>query len=132
MQQAMNPMTDLFGPVISCYTQAEAVADGVLVPISIIASRHGFKIPTLITSALLTRLIGVDEAHDFQDGNHGVILEISLLFREIIQQIRLNPQRSEFKSDTVSISGDSLPFKVCMASNDDGQPCIIISLPEED
>lgn len=132
MQQAITSMTDIFGPVISCYTQAEAIADGVLIPISVIASRHGFKIPTLITATLLTQLIGSDEAQNFQDSNFGVPLEIPMLFREIIQQIRIDPQQSGFKSETVSISGANQPFKVCMASNDDGEPCIIISLPEED
>jgi len=46
-----DPMTELFGEVISTYSRAQALEDGVLVDAAPTAREAGFKWPVAITSA---------------------------------------------------------------------------------
>ena len=49
-------MDDLFGPVISRYTRAQALADGVLFDVSDSEAAGLFKYPAAITTALFSEL----------------------------------------------------------------------------
>lgn len=122
---------DLFGPVVHSYTQAEAIEDGVLVPVTLLAKRHGLKVNTLITSTLLSALVGNDVAETFIDGD--INPELSLLFLDIVQSVRMAyASQSEFTSSTLNFAGELQSYKACMTGDDQGKPCVVISMPEED
>ena len=57
-----------FGPVISVYTRAQAIGDGILVDVSETAREAGFKIPVAITRTVWERLVALPEGYlGFQD-----------------------------------------------------------------
>ena len=57
-----------FDPVISVYTRAQAIEDGILVDVSETAREAGFKIPVAITRAVWDRLVALPEGYrGFQD-----------------------------------------------------------------
>ena len=60
--------TASFGPVISVYTRAQAIEDGILVDVSETAREAGFKIPVAVTRSVWDRLVALPEGYQgFQD-----------------------------------------------------------------
>ena len=51
MDKSQQTLTDIFGPVISSYSRAQAIEDGVLIDVSEMAREAGFKHPVALTSA---------------------------------------------------------------------------------
>lgn len=60
----MTAMTDLFGPIISTYTRADAIGDGTLVDVTETAREAGFKIPVALTRAVWTDCVEWTDATD--------------------------------------------------------------------
>ena len=63
----MQDMTDIFGPVISSYTRADAIADGVLVDMTEgefgkMAQEYGFVVPIAMTVEAFTATVATDKA----------------------------------------------------------------------
>ena len=57
-----------FGPVLSVYTRAQAIEDGILVDVSETAREAGFKIPVAVTRSVWDRLVALPEGYrGFQD-----------------------------------------------------------------
>ena len=59
-------MADFFGPAISIYTREQALEDGVLVDVSVLAREAGFKIPVAVTASVWADCI--DWPEDSQQG----------------------------------------------------------------
>nr|WP_326532008.1 DUF6573 family protein [Rhodoferax sp.] len=51
-QSAINGEGSPFGPVIYGYSRAQAISDGVLIDVSVMAKGVGFSVPVAITSAV--------------------------------------------------------------------------------
>ena len=57
-----------FDPVISVYTRAQAIEDGILVDVSETAREAGFGIPVAVTRTVWDRLVALPEGYrGFQD-----------------------------------------------------------------
>ena len=57
-----------FDPVISTYTRARAIADGILVDVSETAREAGFKIPVAVTRTVWERIVALPDGYQgFQD-----------------------------------------------------------------
>lgn len=56
----MESVSEFFGDVISVYTRAQALEDGVLVDVSEMAQEAGFKFPVAVTSRLFNEVITPD------------------------------------------------------------------------
>ena len=48
--------------VVSCYTRANAIADGVLIDVTERACQVGFKLPTVVTATVWSSIIGMGNA----------------------------------------------------------------------
>ena len=48
--------------VVSCYTRANAIADGVLIDVTERACQVGFKLPTVVTATVWSSIIGMANA----------------------------------------------------------------------
>ena len=70
----------VFGPVISSYTRAQAIADGVLVDVSQMAREAGIKHPTALTAAAWAQYVRVPEGVVAQD-EEGRLWDILNMFR---------------------------------------------------
>jgi len=129
-----------FDPVISVYTRAQAIEDGILVDVSDTAREAGFKIPVAVTRTVWTRIIALPEGYlGFQDesgrlwdvlwmARHYALrasdrdrVTMCVLVRDIRKDLRDNhrPPRKHF------------PI-VAIGSGDDGGPAITIMFPEDD
>lgn len=93
---------DLFdGHIIASYTRQDAIDDGVLVDVSIVAKEAGFKWPVAVTRAVWSDCVEVSpEDSGFQD-----------------QEGRLWDILSVLRMAARSANGDSINFKVLVASN---------------
>lgn len=60
-------MHDLFGPVISAYTRADALADGTLTDVSALAKEAGVNWPVAMTRAAHTEFVAWDGDDALQD-----------------------------------------------------------------
>jgi hypothetical protein len=127
-----NSKESPFGPVIYCYTRAQAIADGVLVDVSKTAQEAGIKYPTAMTSTVWGKYVEVPQAVSWQD-EAGRLWDIIFLLSLAIRQ---------------SVGGSEIRFRVLVQNNrrgpkpvelkavcgpgDDAEPVITVMLPEED
>ena len=57
-----------FDPVVSVYTRAQAIEDGILVDVSETAREAGFRIPVAVSRTVWSRLVALPEGYrGFQD-----------------------------------------------------------------
>ena len=129
-----------FGPVISVYTRAQAIEDGILVDVSETAREAGFNIPVAITRTVWDRIIALPEGYQgFQDeggrlwdvlwmARHYALrasnsdrVRMCVLVRDVRKDLRDShrPPRRHF------------PI-VAIGSGDRGEATITIMFPEDD
>ena len=129
-----------FGPVISVYTRAQAIEDGILVDVSETAREAGFTIPVALTRTVWTRLVALPEGYQgFQDesgrlwdvlwmARHYALrasnsdrVRMCVLVRDIRKDLRDShrPPRKHFP--IVAIGG-----------GDEGEPVATVMFPEDD
>ena len=129
-----------FDPVISVYTRAQAIDDGILVDVSETAREAGFRIPVAVTRTVWNRLIALPEGYrGFQDeagrlwdvlcmARHYALrasnsdrVTMCVLVRDIRKDLRDSnrPPRKHF------------PI-VAIGAGDAGEAAITIMFPEDD
>ena len=129
-----------FDPVISVYTRAQAIEDGILVDVSETAREAGFKIPVAVTRRVWDSLIALPEGYQgFQDergrlwdvlwmARHYALrasnsdrVTMCVLVRDIRKDLRDShrPPRKHFP--VVAIGG-----------GDQGEAVITVMFPEDD
>ena len=129
-----------FGPVLSVYTRAQAIEDGILVDVSDTAREAGFNIPVAVTRAVWERLVALPEGYrGFQDesgrlwdvlwmahyyavrASNSDRVRMCVLVRDIRKDLRDSnqPPRKHF------------PI-VAIRAGDDGSAAITIMFPEDD
>ena len=129
-----------FGPVISVYTRAQAIGDGILVDVSDTAREAGFSIPVAVTRAVWERLVALPEGYlGFQDesgrlwdllwmARHHALrasgsdrVKMCVLVRDIRKDLRDSnrPPRRHF------------PI-VAIGAGDAGEPVVTIMFAEDD
>ena len=129
-----------FGPVISTYTRAQAIEDGILVDVSETAREAGFKIPVAVTRTVWERIVALPEGYQgFQDergrlwdvlwmARHYALrasnsdrVTMCVLVREIRKDLRDSNRPPRRHRPIVAIGG-----------GDQGEPVVTIMWPEED
>ena len=120
--------------VLSVYSRADALADGVLVDLSDMARQAGFRIPLAVTEAVYRSYLDpslelANEGQSFQ-GRVWDLLQV-LRFAAAVY-----PDRSEirFKVLFVLTPGcppEPVPLKALCHPGDDGEPVLTVLLPSE-
>jgi len=126
-------MNDEFD-VISRYTRADAIADGVLVDVTATAKEAGIKFPTAVTQAVFEQYIRVPEGVTAQDES-GRLWDILCLLRVAIAQAASKTDSLDFRvAVKQSESAGPVPgaLKALCHGGDEGEPVITILLPHED
>ena len=129
-----------FDPVISTYTRAQAIEDGILVDVSETAREAGFKIPVAVTRTVWDRLVALPEGYrGFQD-ECGRLWDVLWMARHYALSASNNDRvrmcvlvrdiRKDFR-DSNRPPRRHLPI-VAIGAGDDGGPVITIMWPEED
>jgi len=114
------------------YTRADALADGVLVDVTITAREAGIRYPTAVTQAVFERCIRVPEGVSGRD-------EAGRTW-DVLWMLRLAVARSsggELLLYTVLVRNDAtdpqpVQLKALCHPGDDAEPVITILIPEED
>ena len=129
-----------FDPVLSVYTRAQAIEDGILVDVSETAAEAGFQIPVAVSRTVWDRLIALPEGYlGFQDeagrlwdvlwmarhfalraSNSGRV-RMCVLVRDIRKDLR----------DSNRAPRRHFPI-VVIGAGDDGAPAITMMFPEDD
>lgn len=129
----MNEINDIFGEVISVYTREQALADGVLVDLAVVApdvcAQH-FKYPVAATTEVWSIIKRAVENKRHCNDYKGVIHDILWMARNgrtVDATTRLF---------TVIITGAgrtrNFTFKIVCGPGDSGEPVLTIMLPNED
>lgn len=119
--------------VIHSYTRAEAIADGVLVDVTKLASETGFRLPVALTRAVWERYVVVPDGVSGQD-------ETGRLW-DVLWMTHLAAKRFGDRSTTpvelyVRNSDEAeatlVTLKAMCHPGDSGEPVVTILLPDED
>jgi len=120
--------------IISVYTRAQAIDDGVLIDVSEIAREAGFKFPVAITCQLWAEVIEPDQASKAigQDVN-GRLWDILMVLRVAIRSA-VNTDTVYFNPIFVFNGGKprAKQLKAVCSPGDNLEPVITIMLPNED
>lgn len=125
---------EIFGEVISSYSRAQAIEDGVLVDLSAIApavcAQH-FKVPVACTSSVWDIIEKAVNNKRWMNDLNGVIHD--MLWMSKVMKRDLSPTTRLFQ---VIIKGagrqSKFTFKSVCGPGDNAEPVITIMLPSED
>ncbi len=121
--------------VISTYTRAQAIEDGVLVDVSEVAKEAGIKFPVAMTSTVWGEYVEVPGGVKCQD-ERGRLWDILWMFR--CGAARFNGDTLRFKLYVRNHNRERLDkrdlvtLKAICGPGDDAEPVITIMLPDED
>ncbi len=129
-----------FDPVISVYTRAQAIEDGILVDVSDTAREAGFRIPVAITRTVWNRLVALPEGYlGFQD-EAGRLWDVLWMARHHAlrasnsDRVRMCVLVRDIRKDLRD--SDRPPRKhfpiVAIGSGDTGEPVVTVMFPEDD
>ena len=131
-QKREKSCDDIFGPVIFSYTRAQAIADGVLVDVSEMASEAGIKHPTAVTAAVWGEFVRVPEGVEHQD-EKGRRWDIVNMFRFATKQSKGG---TELHFNLLVRNDNTAPklvtLKAICSPGDTPEPVLTIMLPNED
>ena len=129
-----------FSPVISAYTHAQAIDDGILVDVSDTAREAGFNIPVAVTRAVWDRLVALpDDYQGFQD-ERGRLWDVLSMARHyalrasdrdrVTMRVLVRDIRQDLH-DSNRPPRKHFPV-VAIGAGDEGGAAITIMFPEDD
>lgn len=129
----------IFGPVISTYTRAQAIADGVLVDVSGTAREAGFRIPVAMTTAAWADCVAWTDAdsqrqtsQDEQGRLWDVLWMASRAARRAGGQQRLAFQLYRIPRGGRGIRPRVTTLHLALGPSDASEPVITILMADED
>ncbi len=129
-----------FGKVISTYTRAQAIEDGVLIDAAAMAREAGFKWPVGLTSAAWTDCVAWSEDDSrrqiYQDES-GRLWDVLYMASNAIRTSKDSGDRLLFQLYRVPRDGHSLEaalvtLRLIVGPGDAGEPVVTILQPHED
>ena len=130
----------IFGDVISTYTRAQALEDGVLIDPGTMAAEAGFKWPVAITADAWADCVAWTEddsarqVHQDQDGRLWDVLFMAFYAVRTSQKSgdRILFQLLRVPRDGRSTKAKLVTLRMIVGPGDSGEPVITILLPHED
>ena len=122
--------------IISRYTRALAIEDGVLVDVSHTSERKelGFRFPVALTSSVLHQCVAVPEGVVYQDW-HGRLWDLLFMLRHAIRRSGGGEQVNfgvHVRNDNSAGTPPLVALKAMCGPGDNGEPVITVMLPDED
>ena len=129
-----------FGPVISSYTRAQAIEDGVLVDTGNMAREAGFRWPVALTSSAWKCCVawsGDDSECQVHQDQSGRLWDVLFMGSYAIRIAAGSGDRLLFPlyrvpRDGHSIHAQEVTLKLVVGPGDSGEPVVTIMLPNED
>jgi len=130
-------LEDLFGPVISAYTRAQAIEDGELVDVTATAREAGYRCPVALTRGAFTRAVdlsGWDARRRHRDGQDEAGRLWDVLWMSKVMRRNGEGSRQPFALMVRDMDGRirRVALHLHVGPGDDGAPVVTILLPEED
>lgn len=126
----VNALTEFFGEIISKYTRAQAIADGVLVDISAKAAECGYLHPFALTRALWGTIERIPSQTPWQD-HQGRLWDCLWMGRVAIRQAPAGVSRVEYRV-MLSAEGRRKRYKTLvldLGPGDQGEPVFTLGFP---
>ncbi|WP_029134149.1 DUF6573 family protein [Sedimenticola selenatireducens] len=129
-----------FGEVISTYTRAQAIDDGVLIDVGDMAQEAGFKLPVAMTTAAWSDCVdwsADDSNRQVPQDQSGRLWDVLFMASHAIRTHTGQVDRLPFTLYRVPRDGHTrkselAQLKVVIGPGDRGEPVITILLPNED
>ena len=138
----MAEAIDLFGPIISCYTRANAIEDGILIEVSKEFSKEaGIIFPVAYTIGLSEYVEPDDIAEMPGQSRDGRLWDLLYMFRMAVKASKTSSDRLNYKvifqmrkqihNRKITAPETITVYAVC-GPGDHGEPVITLMLPGED
>ena len=129
-----------FGNVISTYTRAQAIEDGVLVDPGSMAKEAGFKWPVALTADAWADCVAwtdADSQQQVHQDQSGRLWDVVYMASHAIRTSKDSGDRLLFQLYRVPRDGQSteavlVTLKLIVGPGDSGEPVVSILLPNED
>ena len=129
-----------FGNVISTYTRAQAIEDGVLIDAGAMAREAGFKSPVALTTAAWADCVAWsedDSKHQVTQDQSGRLWDLLYMASHAIRTSKEFGDRLLFQlyrvpRDGRSTKAELVTLKLIVGPGDTGEPVISLLLPDED
>lgn len=123
----MMDMEELFGPVISSYSRAQALEDGELVDVTEMAKEAGFVVPVAVTRAVYALCTPPKKSYESIKGRLWDVLFLASIGCK--GAARRGDDRFQYKVKV----GRRTPVLIChIGPGDDAEPVLTIMTPEDD
>jgi hypothetical protein len=119
--------------IVSRYTRAQAIEDGVLIDVSAVAREAGIRFPVALTAAVWARCVTVPPGVGCQD-------EAGRLW-DVVWMLRVGVQRAagsvvlcslHVRNDNRNGTPPLVRLKAVCGPGDHGEPVVTVMLPDED
>ena len=135
-----DPVTEFFGGVISTYSRAQALEDGVLVEAGPMANACGFRWPVAITAAAWSDCVAwtdADSERQVHQDQSGRLFDVLFMAHHAICSSPSGGDRLKFELYRVPPDGTSTEpaittLKLIVGPGDHAEPVITVLLLEED
>ena len=135
-----QPSSGFFGPVISTYSRAQAIDDGVLIDAGSMAREAGLKWPVAVTSAAWCDCVAwseVDNQKQAYQDELGRLWDVLFMASQAIRAASDSGDRRNFSLYRVPRNGQSreageVTLKLIVGPGDQAEPVITIMLLNED
>ena len=131
----MNNNESPFGEIIYSYTRAQALADGVQVDVSSVATEAGIRLPVYLTRTVFDAYVAVPDGVSGQD-EAGRLWDIVWMLRFALRKAQPGQDRLPFalyvRNDNHRLRLVKLIAHCGALDVDDPQPAITIMMPDED
>ena len=128
-------LTDVFGEVISSYSRGEAIADGVLVDLTVTnpeECRENYKYPVACTAAVWGVIEHAVNNPKWCNDLKGVVWDVLYMSRKYIVR-RIDPTSHIFRVTIKGAGRKSVyDWKVVCGPGDNAEPVLTIMEPNED
>lgn len=133
---ATDGMSEFFGEPIFIYTRAQAIADGMLVDVTEIARKHGYKCDTALTRAVFSQFVEVDPFIDNDPTHEAIRRVLRAIHKQAIDNAKAGKEDNMILA-TLTEDGSGLPtgeLKAIIEAAESGASGgqITILLPNED
>jgi hypothetical protein len=130
----MSDLSEMFGEVISSYSRAQAIEDGVLIDVSATAKEAGFSVPTVVTSHVWAECVAVPAGCEGTQDESGRLWDVCWM---AMVAARKGQNASRVKVELYVVKHEAreaelVELVMAIGPGDSGEPVITIMFPEDD
>jgi len=119
--------------IISTYTRAQAIEDGVLVDVSEMAKEAGIKYPVAVTARVWGEVITPDErSRPYGQSETGRLWDVLMVFRYMAKNVTATQLLFKVIFIMKERQRRTITLKALAGPGDHGEPVITIMFPGED